>query len=240
MNIYIVEAGMFWIQFIVSTISYKIRTNKQLFAQIFRNIILVIISYIVAYDFIIVGKGYLVPRNEISTGYLTGLYLLDSLINIVKIKQSGIFDNKSKTIEIVSKVMIVISLFVVVATNIETQTDQYKLNAAEKQRAASIEDRINQYESETGNHINSIAVYMDKQDDFIASANVNNDRQLYGDALKANWASNFYLETYIKDRQFSIADKDSDIESYFSSNNWTADSDDLYIFKDNILHLCAY
>ena len=230
MNIYIVEAGMFWIQFIVSTISYKIRTNKQLFAQIFRNIILVIISYIVAYDFIIVGKGYLVPRNEISTGYLTGLYLLDSLINIVKIKQSGIFDNKSKTIEIVSKVMIVISLFVVVATNIETQTDQYKLNAAEKQRAASIE----------GNHIDSIAVYMDKQDDFIASANVNNDRQLYGDALKANWASNFYLETYIKDRQFGIAEKDSDIESYFSSNNWTADSDDLYIFKDNILHLCAY
>lgn len=49
-----------------------------------------------------------------------------------------------------------------------------------------------------------------------------------------------YLETYIKDRQFSIADKDSDIENYFSSNNWTADSDDLYIFKDNILHLCAY
>ena len=240
MNIYIVEASMFWIQFIVSTISYKIRTNKQLFTQIFRNIILIIISYIVAYDFIIVGKGYLVPRNEISTGYLTGLYLLDSLINIVKIKQSGIFDNKSKTIEIISKVMIVISLFVVVVTNIEAQTDQYKLNAAEKQRAASIEDRINQYESETGNHIDSIAFYMDKRDDFIASANVNNDRQPYEDVLKANWASNFYLETYIKDRQFSIADKDSNIENYFSSNNWTTDSDDLYIFKDNILHLCAY
>lgn len=38
----------------------------------------------------------------------------------------------------------------------------------------------------------------------------------------------------------SIVDKDSDIEDYFSSNNWTTDSDDLYIFKDNILHLCTY
>ena len=81
---------------------------------------------------------------------------------------------------------------------------------------------------------------MDKRDDFIASANVNNDRQPYEDVLKTNWASNFYLETYIKDRQFSIADKDSNIENYFSSNNWTTDSDDLYIFKDNTLHLCAY
>ena len=113
---------------------------------------------------------------------------------------------------------------------------QQKSNEQHQQKIES----TNQYESEKGNHIDSIAVYMDKQDDFIASANVNNDRQLYGDALKANWASNFYLETYIKDRQFGIAEKDSDIESYFSSNNWTADSDDLYIFKDNILHLCAY
>lgn len=143
MNIYIVEFSLFWIQFIVSTVSYKIRTNKQLFTQIFRNIILIIISYIVAYDFIIVGKGYLVPRNEISTGYLTGLYLLDSVINIVKIKQSGIFDNKSRFLGIISKVMIVISLLVVVVTSIETQTDQYKLNEAEKQRATSIENRIN-------------------------------------------------------------------------------------------------
>lgn len=240
MNIYIVEASLFWVQFIVSTLSYKIRTNKQLFTQIFRNVILIIISYIVAYDFIIVGKGYLVPRNEISTGYLTGLYLLDSIINIVKIKQSRNLDNKSKIVEIVSKVMIVISLIIVTVTSIETQTDQYKLNAAEKQRAISVEDRINQYESETGNHVDSIAVYMDKRDDFIASANVNNDRKFYVDVLKEDWASNYYLETYMKDRQLSIANKDSDIESYFSSNNWTADSDDLYIFKDNVLHLCAY
>lgn len=239
MNAYIVEASLFWIQFILSTISYRLRTNKQLFTQIFRNIILLIISYIVAYDFIIVGKGYLVPRNEISTGYLTGLYLLDSVINIVKIKQSGIFEGKSRVIELISKVTIVISLIVVTVTSIETQTDQYKLNAAEKQRATSIENRINQYESETGNHVDSIAVYLDKQDDFISRANVNNDRQLYGDALKADWASNYYLETYMH-RQFSIADKDSDIEYYFKNNNWTADSDDLYIFKDNILHLCAY
>lgn len=80
---------------------------------------------------------------------------------------------------------------------------------------------------------------MDKRDDFITSANVNNDRQLYGDVLKEDWASNYYLETYMN-RQFSIACKDSNIESYFSSSNWTTDSDDLYIFKDNVLHLCAY
>lgn len=48
------------------------------------------------------------------------MYLLDSVINIVKIKQSGIFDNKSRFLEIISKVMIVISLTVVVVTSIET------------------------------------------------------------------------------------------------------------------------
>lgn len=66
------------------------------------------------------GKGYLVPRNEISTGYLTGLYLLDSIINIVKIKQSRIFENKSRFLETISKVMIVVSLIVVAVTSIET------------------------------------------------------------------------------------------------------------------------
>lgn len=49
-----------------------------------------------------------------------------------------------------------------------------------------------------------------------------------------------YQTVIDKKTGLSIADKDSNIENYFSSNNWTADSDDLYIFKDNILHLCAY
>lgn len=49
-----------------------------------------------------------------------------------------------------------------------------------------------------------------------------------------------YQTVIDKKTGLSIADKDSNIEKYFSSNNWTTDSDDLYIFKDNILHLCAY
>ena len=46
--------------------------------------------------------------------------MLDSLTNIVKIKQSGIFESKSRVIEIVSKVTIAISLLVVTVTSIET------------------------------------------------------------------------------------------------------------------------
>ena len=240
MNKYIVEFGLFWMQFIVSTASYKIQTEKQIVKQILRNVVLVAIGYIVAYDFIIVGKGYLVPRNEISTGYLTGLYLLDSLMNIAKIRQTNKNKDEVKIIETISKTAVLTSLSVVFITSIQTQIDQYKVNTAEEYRAVAIEQRINTYEAETGKHVDSIAVYMDKQDDFMSSIGVNNDRQLYGDALKTNWAPHYYLETYISDRQFNLVDKDESIENYFNSQNWTADSNELYIFKDNVLHICAY
>lgn len=144
----------------------------------------------------------------------------------------GLLKLNYKQVFIVQTVLFIIS--------IQTQIDQYKVNTAEEYRAIAIEQRINTYEAETGKHVDSIAVYMDKQDDFMSSIGVRNDRQIYGDALKTNWAPHYYLETYISDRQFNLVDKDESIENYFNSQNWTADSNELYIFKDNVLHICAY
>lgn len=39
---------------------------------------------------------------------------------------------------------------------------------------------------------------------------------------------------------YKPAERDMSIASYFSQNDWTEPSDELYIFKDNVLHVCAY
>lgn len=136
---------------------YSHNKYKNIFVGLIRAVILVIISIFICYDFIIVSRGYLVPRVEYIFYCTDGLLLLDI---ILKDKQTNISKNIAT---ILSVIILASNLFLVQ----DIQVDIFKMNEANIIRANTIIAKIHDYEKETGIKVDSIAAYQDKHSDYL-------------------------------------------------------------------------
>lgn len=136
---------------------YSHSKYKNIFVGLIRAVILVIISMFVCYDFIIVSRGYLVPRVEYIFYCTDGLLLLDI---ILKDKQTNISKNMTT---ILSVIILASNLFLVQ----DIQVDIFKMNEANLTRVNTIIAKIHDYEKETGIKVDSIATYQDKHSDYL-------------------------------------------------------------------------
>ena len=136
---------------------YSHSKYKNIFVGLIRAAILVIISMFVCYDFIIVSRGYLVPRVEYIFYCTDGLLLLDI---ILKDKQTNISKNMTT---ILSVIILASNLFLVQ----DIQVDIFKMNEANLTRVNTIIAKIHDYEKETGIKVDSIATYQDKHSDYL-------------------------------------------------------------------------
>ena len=136
---------------------YSHSKYKNIFVGLIRAVILVIISMFVCYDFIIVSRGYLVPRVEYIFYCTDGLLLLDI---ILKDKQTNISKNMTT---ILSVIILASNLFLVQ----DIQVDIFKMNEANLTRVNTIIAKIHDYEKETGIKVDSIAAYQDKHSDYL-------------------------------------------------------------------------
>lgn len=130
---------------------------KNIFVGLIRAVILVMISMFICYDFIIVSRGYLVPRVEYIFYCTDGLLLLDI---ILKDKQTNISKNMTT---ILSVIILASNLFLVQ----DIQVDIFKMNEANLTRVNTIMAKIHDYENETGIKVDSIATYQDKHSDYL-------------------------------------------------------------------------
>lgn len=136
---------------------YSHSKYKNIFVGLIRAVILVIISIFICYDFIIVSRGYLVPRVEYIFYCTDGLLLLDI---ILKDKQTNISKNMTT---ILSVIILASNLFLVQ----DIQVDIFKMNEANLTRVNTIIAKIHDYENETGIKVDSIATYQDKHSDYL-------------------------------------------------------------------------
>ena len=136
---------------------YSHSKYKNIFVGLIRAVILVIISMFVCYDFIIVSRGYLVPRVEYIFYCTDGLLLLDI---ILKDKQTNISKNMTT---ILSVIILASNLFLVQ----DIQVDIFKMNEANLTRVNTIIAKIHDYEKEPGIKVDSIATYQDKHSDYL-------------------------------------------------------------------------
>ena len=208
---------------------YSHNKYKNIFVGLIRAVILVIISIFICYDFIIVSRGYLVPRVEYIFYCTDGLLLLDI---ILKDKQTNISKNIAT---ILSVIILASNLFLVQ----DIQVDIFKMNEANIIRANTIIAKIHDYEKETGIKVDSIAAYQDKHSDYLNDIGIKEWQGDMFDMVVQPWQDDLMLNQ-IAGTDYKPAEKDMSIASYFSQNDWTEPSDELYIFKDNVLHVCAY
>lgn len=232
---YRLEAVWLTLIAILNAYNYSCSKHKSILIGLARALVLIVVSMFICYDFIIFGEGCLIPRIEYVFYCTDGLLLLDI---ILKSKQDNI--SKNMTV-IISTMMLVCNLILVQ----DIQVDIFKMNEANLTRANAIVARIHDYERETGIKVDSIATYMDMHSDYIDSIGIKGwqddmfDMEVKPD-YQAEIGSNNVVINQTVGTSYRLAERDPDIENYFSQNDWTEPSDELYIFKDNVLHVCAY
>ena len=214
---------------ILNAYAYSHNKHKNIMVGILRTACLVVASMFICYDFIILGKGYLIPRVEYTFYYINGLLLLDI---ILKNKQTSLCKD---LILLISTVMLISNLYLVQ----DIQVDIFKMNEANLIRSNTIVAKIHDYERETGISVVGIAMYQDKHFDYLNDIGIKDWQGDMFDMMVQKWDTDLIMNSVAK-TNYEIMERDPEIENYFSQNDWTEPSDELYIFKDNVLHVCAY
>lgn len=121
---------------------------------------------------------------------------------------------------------------------IKVEKDRYILNKQDEQISMRIVEQINNYETQTGNKIECIAVYQDKNPNYtyegIFAIGDMNIKCYYTD-----WSTIEILKYYVK-RDLKLVKKDEKIEKNFKKQDWDKFNSNQIIFKENTINICNY
>ena len=97
---------------------------------------------------------------------------------------------------------------------------------------------IQEYEEETGNKIDSIAIYKDAIPQYVyPGLKASGDMNIK--AYSADWCVSRILKLYTN-RDFKVINNDTNKKEEFSQKNWDYFSKEQVIFENNVMHLCIF
>ncbi len=170
---------------------------------------------------------WMVARSTYAFSSLIGIVLLYTFINF-----------NVKKAEYVIVLMSICYLCVQYKSFTEIEISRYKLNYIDKEETLNILNYIEEYENETGNKIENIAVYQDKYVTYTYK-----DLFVTGDlnvrAYSSDWATKGILE-YYSGRKFENVEKKKELEERFEKEDWKSFSKEQLVFENNTLHICCY
>ena len=170
---------------------------------------------------------WMVARSTYAFSSLIGIVLLYTFINF-----------NVKKAEYVIVLMSICYLCVQYKSFTEIEISRYKLNYIDKDETLNILNYIEEYENETGNKIENIAVYQDKYVTYTYK-----DLFVTGDlnvrAYSSDWATKGILE-YYSGRKFENVEKKKELEERFEKEDWKSFSKEQLVFENNTLHICCY
>ena len=170
---------------------------------------------------------WMVARSTYAFSSLIGIVLLYTFINF-----------HVKKAEYVIVLMSICYLCVQYKSFTEIEISRYKLNYIDKEETLNILNYIEEYENETGNKIENIAVYQDKYVTYTYK-----DLFVTGDlnvrAYSSDWATKGILE-YYSGRKFENVEKKKELEERFEKEDWKSFSKEQLVFENNTLHICCY
>lgn len=121
---------------------------------------------------------------------------------------------------------------------IDYSRDNYIGNYMDKQITLQINQEILNYEEETGNTVDTIAIYRDKTPQYVypglkASGDINIK------AYSADWCVSRVLKFYTG-REFTVIEANEEIKEQFEEKSWDYFSTEQIIFENNVMHLCVF
>ena len=171
---------------------------------------------------------WFVPRSTYSYAAIYGILILYLVMNY------DLKENIAKIIIILSGILLVLQFY----TFNKISTDRYKLNAVDYEVTKKICHSIDEYEEKTGNKVDKIAIYKDKEIEYSYNGIfITGDINLK--AYSKEWGVLSIIE-YYSNRKLTQVEIDTVKQEEFGKKNWTSFSNDQLIFEENTLHLCMY
>ena len=185
---------------------------------------------------------WIVPRSTFTFASLIGILILYLFMNFYKVDlENNIKEEKKVKYFNCYNLIIVISviyIFIEYVNFMKIGVDRYKLNQADKEITIQIAEKIKEYELNTGNKVNKIAIYQDENILYTYDG-IKATKDLNVRAYSADWSTKSIIEYYGK-RKLERVNQDSEIAEEFLKNDWNCFDSKQVVFKDDILHLCCY
>ena len=164
-------------------------------------------------------------------------YPMAAIIGILVLYLFTKFDIKKITKNIVIAILIVFLLIQYIYF-MNYARDNYIGNYIDKQITLEINQEILNYEEETGNTVDTIAIYRDKTPQYVypelrASGDINIK------AYSADWCVSRILKLYTG-REFNVIEANEEIKEQFEQESWDYFSEEQLVFENNIMHLCVF
>ena len=224
------------ITFLILFIVYKIIRKKETKIKT-KILILAGVFYLIAGTYIATvapqmiqatNSIWFVPRSSYPMGVIIGILMLYAWKNF-----------EIKNIE--KNIMIIIATIyalIQLTSFVNWGIDNYIGNYEDKRVSEQIIKQIEKYEKETGNVIDSVAIYQDKSPQYayigIKAIGDMNIRAYFPD-----WCITRILTLYTQ-REWKKVDIDEGIKETFLTQNWDDFSEKQIKFEKNIMHLCIY
>ena len=164
-------------------------------------------------------------------------YPMAAIIGILVLYLFSKFDIKEIMKNVIICILIIFLLIQYVYFMNYTR-DNYIGNYIDKQVSLEINQEILNYEKETGNTIDTIAIYRDKTPQYVypelkASGDINIK------AYSADWCVSRILKLYTG-REFNVVESNQEIKEQFEQKSWDYFSEEQIIFENNVMHLCVF
>ena len=174
----------------------------------------------------------IIPQNADSiVVFARTTYAFGSIVALILL-----FSNTKENYKILLTVLTLLLLLEYKSFN-TIELNRYIVNYEDKQIVKQVEEKVKQYEAETGNEVKYLAVY-----------NKENSKKFYPDLVdsfnvssKNEDPSGLALYVYYNDRKIESKDENNEIYNvYFKNRNWNYFSLDQIVIIDDTIHWYLY
>lgn len=180
---------------------------------------------------ILQGNDNPTPRLIYPMGAIVGVLLMNYFVNIYEKESKGIY------LYIISGVLISLLCLQYIGFA-RIFIDRYKTNKLDEYRIDMIQQAIDEYEYETGKHVDTICYYPDQK------WNLQYKNMFFaGDIGNSSFSTDFSIINainYYTGRDYKVGSGNDYYREYFSNYDWDTFSYQQLKFDENELHMCVY
>lgn len=212
----------------------KVSIFKHVFAVAYIAVGCVVVSFLL---YITGNSAVCWPRMIYSYGMIFGVVTIYVLYNLPR------HNGRNKGISaahLAFYLIVALTAFILIYDYIgfgKVFLERHRANQEDLYYAEIIGQRIDEYEQETGNTIDTLCYYKDHN--IAVFAEGFNKTMLSERAQASGWSRHNSIEVYL-DRKFTQGEPDPELEEKFTQEDWNMFSEKQLVFDGNTLHICVY
>jgi len=212
-----------------------IMNNKNKILNLLKLIYVILITYFIA----------IAPQAMQATSSIwmvaRSTYTFASIIVLIQILAMLINEKEYKNKVLINLMIVFDFIFIIVEmvsfNAIEVQN--YQISFEDKQIALRLEQKLEEYEKETGIKVNKIAFYEDKSKSWTYRDITKNFGDVNLTAFATDW-SDANMINYYTGRNLTKVEKDEEIEKSYKDKDFITFSDEEILIKGDTVHFCKF